>query len=69
MKSSDIIVSLTPKNLTMLKGIYIACALVTYAPFLFFHGLVSLMIWNAGPWDDACQVITEMIDSVTNNDK
>ena len=52
----------------MLKGIYIACALVTYAPFLFFHGLVSLMIWNSDPWDDACQVMTEMIDSVTNND-
>ena len=69
MKSSDIIVSLTPKNLTMLKGIYVAFAIVTYAPFLFFHGLVSLLIWNANPWDDACEVMSEIIDSVITTKK
>jgi len=53
----------------MLKGIYIALALVTYAPFLFFHGLVSLMIWNSEPWDDACGVMSEIIDSVITTKK
>ena len=53
----------------MLKGIYIAAALVTYAPFLFFHGIVSLLIWNAAPWDDACEVMTEIIDSVIKSGK
>jgi len=53
----------------MLKGIYVAFALVTYAPFLFFHGLVSLLIWNANPWDDACEVMSEIIDSVITTKK
>lgn len=48
----------------MLKGIYVAFAIVTYAPFLLFHGIVSLLIWDAEPWDDACGVMTEIIDSV-----
>ena len=53
----------------MLKGIYIGCALVTYAPFLFFHGIVSLLIWDATPWDDACCAAGEVIDNVTSSRK
>lgn len=51
----------------MLKAIYITLALVTYAPFLLFHGLVSLMVWNAAAWDEACNVAFDIIDSVVSS--
>lgn len=53
----------------MLKGIYYVCALVTYIPFLFFHGFVSLLIWDSAPWDDACGAAGEVIDNVTSSRK
>ena len=50
----------------MLKGIYYVCALVTYIPFLFFHGFVSLLMWDAAAWDYACEAAAKVIDKVNN---
>lgn len=50
----------------MLKAMYITCAVFTYAPFLLFHALVSIMVWDSTAWDKACLMLYDLVNEITD---
>ena len=48
----------------LLRWFYYSVSLTLASPFLFWHGIVALIMWDADYWDNACEgVFTALTDN------
>ena len=47
----------------LLKWIYYGVSLALVAPYLTWNAFVSLIMWDAKYWDNACEQVNNLINS------
>jgi hypothetical protein len=51
----------------LLKWIYYGVAMILALPFILWSGIVSIIMWDAKYWDNACYGIYQGMDEEENH--